>query len=132
MLMISISAVGATGLRALLDEVHFFTSVSHAFVASLQVAVIVAALFGTFYLTYYLVPTKRYKRRYVMEGSLLASSGWILISLIFASLVPTLLKSSAAYLALGSVVAILLWAQFCAWSIILGACWIVRFSPKPK
>jgi hypothetical protein len=30
-------------------------------------------------------------------------------------------------------VAILLWAQACSWSVILGACWIVRFSPRgPK
>jgi uncharacterized BrkB/YihY/UPF0761 family membrane protein len=42
------------------------------------------------------------------------------------------LQASAAYIALGSVVAILLWAQACAWSIIAGACWIVRFSQRTK
>jgi len=68
----------------------------------------------------------------VMEGSMLASSGWIACSLIFASVVPKLLQTSAAYIALGSVVAILLWAQACAWSIIAGACWIVRFSPRKR
>jgi uncharacterized BrkB/YihY/UPF0761 family membrane protein len=73
-----------------------------------------------------------HKIRFVVEGSLLASSGWIICSLVFAKIVPALLKTSAAYIALGSVVAILLWAQACAWSIILGACWIVRFSPRAK
>ena len=68
----------------------------------------------------------------MVEGSLVASSGWIVCSLIFAKIMPSLLKTSAAYIALGSVVAILLWAQACAWSIILGACWIVRFSPVRK
>jgi uncharacterized BrkB/YihY/UPF0761 family membrane protein len=68
----------------------------------------------------------------VMEGSLLASLGWILCSLVFAKIMPELLKTSAAYLALGGVVAILLWAQACAWSIILGACWIVRFSQSKR
>jgi uncharacterized BrkB/YihY/UPF0761 family membrane protein len=52
--------------------------------------------------------------------------------MIFAYILPELLKTSATYIALGSVVAILLWAQACAWSIILGACWIVRFSPARK
>jgi len=131
LLLISISAMEATGLRHLLDE-FLFKTLSKAVVTGLQISVIVSALFGTFFLTYYLVPTKAYKRKYVMEGSMLASSGWIACSLIFASVVPKLLQTSAAYIALGSVVAILLWAQACAWSIIAGACWIVRFSPRKR
>jgi membrane protein len=131
LLLISISAVEAAVLRHLLD--HFImSSLSKALAAAVQVLVVVSALFGTFYLTYYLVPTQRHKNRYVVEGSLLASTGWIVCSLIFASVIPPLLKASAAYIALGSVVAILLWAQACAWSIIIGACWIVRFSPTRK
>jgi len=97
-----------------------------------QVLVVISALFGTFYLTFSLVPVRPHKNRYVVEGSLLASCGWILCSLIFAYVIPKILQASAAYIALGSVVAILLWAQACAWSIILGACWIVRFSPRTK
>ncbi len=131
LLLISVTAVEASGLRRLLDE-FLFLSLSKALVTGLQIGVIVAALFGTFYLTYLLVPTRPYKKRFVMEGSLLASSGWIGCSLVFASVLPPLLQTSAAYIALGSVVAILLWAQACAWSIILGACWIVRFSPKRR
>jgi uncharacterized BrkB/YihY/UPF0761 family membrane protein len=105
---------------------------SKALATAVQVLVMVAALFGTFYLTYYLVPTRRHIHRYVVEGSLLASCGWIVCSLIFAYVIPEILKASAAYIALGSVVAILLWAQACAWSIIAGACWIVRFSQRTK
>jgi YihY family inner membrane protein len=131
LLLISITAVGATGLRHLLD-LFLFPSFSRALVATLQILVIVSALFGTFYITYDLVPTRAYKKKYVVEGSLLASFGWIACSLVFASILPPLLKTSAAYIALGSVVAIMLWAQACAWSIIAGACWIVRFSPRPK
>jgi membrane protein len=131
LLLISIIAVFSTSLRHLLDQ-FIFASLSRVMVASLQIFIIVTALFGTFYVTYLVVPTRAYKKRYVVEGSLLASCGWIACSLIFASILPPLLKSSAAYLALGSVIAILLWAQACAWSIIAGACWIVRFSPRPK
>jgi uncharacterized BrkB/YihY/UPF0761 family membrane protein len=123
--------VEASVLRHLLN--HFlWPSWSDELVTKLQILVVITALFGTFYLTYYLVPLRPHKNRYVIEGSLLASTGWIACSLIFASLMPKLLKASAAYIALGSVVAILLWAQACAWSVILGACWIVRFSPRGK
>ena len=93
---------------------------------------VIGALFGTFYLTYKLVPSRRYTRRYVVEGSLLASCGWIICSMIFAYVLPTLLKASATYVALGSVVGILLWAQACAWSLLIGACWMVRFSKRTR
>jgi len=131
LLLISISAVEAAILRHLLDDFHL-TVIGKKVATASQVLVTIAALFGTFYLTYHLIPARRHKNQYVVEGSLLASSGWIACSLIFAKVMPSLLKTSAAYIALGSVVAILLWAQACAWSIIIGACWIVRFSPKPK
>jgi len=131
LLLISISAVEAAVLRHLLDQ-FLLSSLSRALVNGLQVLVVIGALFGTFFLTYYLVPVQRHKNRYVVEGSLLASCGWIVCSLIFAYVMPKILKASAAYIALGSVVAILLWAQACAWSVIIGACWIVRFSPRGK
>jgi YihY family inner membrane protein len=131
LLLISISAVESAILRHLLD--HFIMSgLSKQLATASQVLIVIGALFGTVFLTYYFVPVKRYKRAVVVEGSLLASCGWIICSMIFAYIIPELLKTSATYLALGSVVAILLWAQACAWSIILGACWIVRFSPAKK
>jgi len=131
LLLISISAVETALLQHILD--YFIVSdVSKALASATQVLVVVAALFGTFFLTYALVPSKGYKMRFLVEGSLLASSGWIVCSLIFAYIIPVILQTSAAYIALGSVVAILLWAQACAWSIILGACWIVRFAPAPR
>ena len=131
LLMISVSAVEAGILRHFLD-LFLFSSLSKELAAASQVVVMISALFGTFYLTYSLVPVRPHKYRYVVEGSLLASSGWIICSLIFASVIPKLLTASAAYIALGSVVAILLWAQACAWSVIIGACWIVRFSSREK
>ena len=86
-----------------------------------------AALFGAFFLTYLLVPAKRYKLWQVRNGSLVATTGWILCSLLFAKIVPNMWRANAVYEALGSIVIILLWAQACAWMVILGACWIVRF-----
>ena len=131
LLLISISAVEASVLRHFLNH-GMFSNFTLALVKVGQVLVVIGALFGTFFMTYYLVSASRHKTNVVVEGSLLASSGWVACSLLFASVVPKLLQTSAAYIALGSVVAILLWAQACAWSLIIGACWIVRFSPKGR
>ncbi len=131
LLLISISAVETAILRHILD--HFImTAVSKALASATQVLVIIAALFVTFMATYYLIPNRTYKARYLIEGSLLATCGWVVCSMIFAYVIPKLLETSAAYIALGSIVALMLWAQACAWSVILGACWIVRFSPRTK
>jgi uncharacterized BrkB/YihY/UPF0761 family membrane protein len=130
LLLISISAVEASMLRHLLG--YFVKSdISRSVATASQVLIVIGAIFGTFYLTYFVVPAKRFKRSLVVEGSLLASCGWIVCSMLFAYLVPHL-SASVTYLALGSIVGVLLWAQACAWSIILGACWIVRFSPSKR
>ncbi len=131
LLLISISAVETAVLRHILDS-FIMSDVSKALATALQVLVVICALFGTFYVTYRLIPAKGHKTNLVLEGSMLASCGWIVCSLIFAYVIPKLLQTSATFIALGSVVAILLWAQACAWSIIIGACWIVRFSPVRK
>ncbi len=91
-----------------------------------------AALYAAFFSTYLLVPAKRYRWRQVAEGSLVAMCGWVLCSLIFAYVMPNLWRTNAVYEALGSIVIILLWAQACAWSVIAGACWIVRLPARRK
>ncbi len=131
LLLIAISAVEASVLRSLLNQ-FVFSSFTKDVVRVVQVLVIIAALFGTFFSTYYLVSSRRFKTNLIVEGSLLASCGWVGCSLLFVTVLPKILQTSAAYIALGSVVAILLWAQACAWSLIIGACWIVRFSPKGR
>ncbi len=132
LLLVSVSAVEAAILRQILYDFLHLENGGKMLATASQLLIIIAALFGTIFVTYYVAPSRRHKASVVVEGSLLASLGWILCSLVFAKVMPQLLKTSAAYLALGSVVAILLWAQACAWSIILGACWIVRFSPMKK
>jgi YihY family inner membrane protein len=86
-----------------------------------------AALYGAFFLTYLLVPSKSYRLRQVADGSLVAMCGWVACSLLFAYVLPHLWHTNSVYEALGSVVIILLWAQACAWSVIAGACWMIRF-----
>jgi YihY family inner membrane protein len=89
-----------------------------------------ASLFGAFFLTYLLVPSKRYGLCQIRNGSLVASLGWVLCSLLFAKVLPNMWRTNAVYEALGSIVVILIWAQACAWMVIIGACWIVRFPAR--
>jgi membrane protein len=90
------------------------------------------ALYFAFFLTYLLAPSKRYRLRQVRNGSFIATGGWVLCSVVFSYVLPTLWQTNTVYEALGSVVIILLWAQACAWSIIIGACWVVRFPGRKK
>ena len=131
LLLISISAMEASLLSHLLANV-IFSDFMRGLVKVAQVLVVIGALFGTFFLTYYLIAAGRFRTNLVIEGSLLACCGWVVCSLLFVSVMPKILETSAAYIALGSIVATLLWAQACAWSLIIGACWIVRFSPKRR
>jgi membrane protein len=94
--------------------------------------IMIAALFAAVFITYYLVPGKRPPARDVRNGAMFASLGWIGSSLIFGRVLPYVFGANMVYQALGSVVIILLWAQSCAWSLILGACWMVRFPTLIK
>jgi YihY family inner membrane protein len=91
----------------------------------------ITALFFAVFATFYLVPSKRLPLRDVRDGAMVASLGWISCFLIFSQVMPYIFGANMVYKALGSVVIILLWALSCAWSLILGACWTMRFPTGP-
>jgi len=131
MLVISVTSVLTFVVQQLLDQFHFISIAGPAPFLLMRDLVVLTALFGAFFMTYALVSTKKYETRLVVEGSLLATGGWVLCGLIFAYLLPNhLWNKSAVYGVLGSVIGVLIWAQACAWSVIVGACWIVRFSSR--
>ena len=90
----------------------------------------VVSLFGAVFATYYLVPGRRPRLRAVRDGALMASVGLIGCTLVFADVLPKFLGANLVYQALGTIVIILLWSQACAWSLIIGACWMVRFGGR--
>ncbi len=90
----------------------------------------IATLYGAFFLTYLLVPSRSYGLAQVRNGSFVAAAGWVLCSLLFAYVLPNMWRTNAVYEALGSIVITLLWAQACAWSVIIGACCMVRFPGR--
>ena len=132
LLLISVIFVLTPVLRDIQRQFHLDSHLGTAPLLVMRDMVLMASLFGAFFITYYLVPTKHYKWGLIRDGALAASFGWVLCSLVFAYVLPSLWRSNAVYEALGSVVVILLWAQACAWCVIIGACWIVRFAPRKK
>jgi YihY family inner membrane protein len=132
LLLISIVSVVTPVIQNILGQLHLD---SYYWTAPLLIArdlALMAALFGAFFLTYYLVPVRSHSLRVVRDGSLVAACGWILCSLVFAYVLPNMWRANAVYEALGSVVVILLWALSCSWCVIAGGCWIVRFSSRKK
>jgi uncharacterized BrkB/YihY/UPF0761 family membrane protein len=117
-------------IKTLLTQAHLSPILWSAPLGWLSYLVGVASLFGAFFLTFLMVPTKRYRWSQVRNGSLVASLGLVLCSWVFANVLPTLWRTNAVYEALGSVVITLLWAQACAWCVIIGACSMVRFPGK--
>lgn len=91
---------------------------------------LIASLYAAVFATYYLVPSRRPKLREARDGAMVATFGWILCGLTFTDILPRLIHVNMVYQALGSVMIILLWAQACAWSLIIGACWMVRFRSR--
>jgi len=132
LLVISIVSIATPVIQKILNQLQLDSTLWTAPLLVGRDLVLFASLFGAFFLTYYLVPTKRYTVMLVRNGALVASLGWILGSLLFAYVLPSVWRTNAVYEALGSVVVILLWAQACAWSVIIGACWMVRFSVRGR
>jgi uncharacterized BrkB/YihY/UPF0761 family membrane protein len=132
LLMISVVFVLTPVLRDVQRQFHLDTHLGTAPLLVMRDMVVMASLFGAFFVTYSLVSGKHHKWGLIRDGALVASFGWVFCSLIFAYVLPSIWRTNAVYEALGSVVVILLWAQACAWCVIVGACWIVRFAPRKK
>jgi len=132
LLLISIVSVLTPVIESVQKQVHLDSQLWTTPLLVTRDLVLTASLFGAFFLTYYLVPSKRYRLDQIRNGSVVATCGWGLCSILFAYVLPSMWHMNSVYKALGSVVVILLWAQACAWSVIVGACWIVRFSPKGR
>ena len=89
-------------------------------------------LLAAFFLSFTLVANQKFPIRVVFQAASVSTIGWIACSGLYVLVLQRVWSSNAIYGALGSLIAILLWGQSCAWAVIAGGCWIVRFSPPPK
>ena len=131
LLTISITSVMYPVIHSILRQLHIDSQIWTLPLVLIQYLVVLTASLGAFFLTFLLVPTKRPSIDQARDGSLVAAFGWIVCGIICAKVLgPKTWSSNAVYEALGSIVIVLLWAQACAWSVIIGACWMVRFSRR--
>lgn len=69
---------------------------------------------------YYILPTEKVKFRKVLPGSLFASVGMLLVTVVYSKYANSLADYDILYGALSSVVAILFWFYLLAWVLCLG------------
>lgn len=69
---------------------------------------------------YYILPTNRVPFRKVLPGSIFASSGMLVVTLVYANYTTNIANYDIIYGALSSIVAILFWFYFLAWVLCLG------------
>lgn len=69
---------------------------------------------------YYIMPTTRVPFRNVLPGSIFASGGMLIVTLVYAKYTATVANYDIIYGALSSIVAVLFWFYFLAWVLCLG------------
>lgn len=79
--------------------------------------------------TYHIADGYKHPMKLRVQSSLLVAASWIGVVYGFTHILPTLWSASVIHGALGSLIAMLLWAYVSAWVLLLGACLIVRRSP---
>jgi membrane protein len=99
---------------------------SSAVFSTLRVLLVPGVLFGAIWLTYRVVAGTRAGSLRLALVALLASLGWILLSLGFSLAVPILWRAARLYGTLGSVVLFLIWAYLIAWILLLGGLLLAR------
>jgi membrane protein len=92
----------------------------------LRVLLVPGILFGAIWLTYRVAAGTRARSFWVALVALLASLGWIGVSLGFSLAVPLLWGAARLYGTLGSVVLFLIWTYLIAWILLLGGLLLTR------
>jgi membrane protein len=113
---------GLLGLPALSDVSSFVFS-------TLRALLVPGILFGAIWLTYRVVAGARVGSLRVVLAALLASLGWIGVSLGFSLAVPILWGAARLYGTLGGLVLFLMWAYIMAWILLLGGVLLARPAP---
>ena len=134
LLVVWVAALVATALfllvapsieRGMLD-LPTLSHFSHSAFRSLRTLLVLGILFGAICLTYRVVAGKRAGSFRVALVALLASLGWIGVSLGFSFAVPAMWRAAQLYGTLGSVVLFLIWAYLVAWILLLGGLLLAR------
>ena len=104
---------------------HFPSLLLHA---GIRYGSAAALVFVAFLVSYAFIPEERTPWRPAAVGAALATAVWCGVSLVFAWLLPSVWHVSLFSGALGSAVAVLMWAYGCAWGVLLGAALAARLD----
>lgn len=69
---------------------------------------------------YYILPTNKVPFRKILPGSIFASGGMLIVTLVYAKYTTSIANYDIIYGALSSIVAVLFWFYFLAWVMCLG------------
>lgn len=108
----------------LLESKFWFESLAVFLWKLLQYGILLSLLFSALWLTYRISARHKIDKKRLIQGTWIATFGWVFMSLGFTWLIKLIWSQNILHGAWGSIIATLFWAYACAWSLLLGACWI--------
>ena len=118
--VVVIMGLGQTILHVLQPIFHFSTKYIDTF-QTLKWPVTALILLVIMFLIYRLIPNAKLSFRSVFPGAVFATVGWMLLSQVFGLYMHYFSSKIAGYQIIGSFVVLMLWLNFAATIIILGA-----------
>ncbi len=116
----------------LLTEKIWFHFLASLLWKVIQYGLLFSLLYGALWLTYRISARHALNTRRLSQGALIASVGWLLTSVGFTWVVKLVWSQSILHGTWGCIIATLFWAYTCAWSVMIGACWIRYWDTKEK
>lgn len=114
----------------LLKEKVWFETIASFMWKLLQYGVLLSILFTALWTTYRISAKHRLDRKRLIQGTWIATFGWVFMSLGFTWIIKLIWSQNILHGAWGSIIATLFWAYACAWSLLIGACWIRYWETK--
>lgn len=116
----------------LLKEKIWFEFMASFLWKGIQYGLLFFLLYGALWLTYRISARHALNTKRLCQGAWIASLGWLLTSVGFTWIVKIIWSQSVLHGTWGSIIATLFWAYSCAWSLMLGACWIRYWQTHEK
>ncbi|MHC5229581.1 YihY/virulence factor BrkB family protein [Enterococcus sp. LJL99] len=118
--VVVVMGLGQTILHLLQPILNFSTNYIDTF-QTLKWPITALVLLLIMYLLYQMIPNARLSFRSVFPGAVFATVGWMLLSQVFGLYLNYFSSKIAGYQIIGSFVVLMLWLNFAATIIILGA-----------
>ncbi|WP_071131786.1 YihY/virulence factor BrkB family protein [Enterococcus timonensis] len=118
--LVLVLGIGQQVLNWFQSVFHFSTNILDTF-ATLKWPVVIIGLVVVMILIYRVLPNAKIKLKHVLPGAIFTSIGWLLLSQVFGIYMAMFSPAMASYQIIGSFIVLMLWLNFAATIIILGA-----------